>query len=321
MSQIGYMFLAVGVGAYAAGFFHLLAHAFFKALLFMAAGNVIHAMHDEQDMRKYGGLFRQLPRTSWSFLIGSLALVGVIPLVGFFSKEQILGAAFSKPDSSLALAVWIVGLVTALITGFYTGRMWWMAFGGKPSPERPVEHPHEARLVMLVPVVILAALSVVGGFIQTRALGIGPSAVSDFLASAVGPVGWEENAGAVIIGLATMVLAALLFLAAYRWYVAKTWTPWSSRFPWAQRLLERKYYFDEIYDAAFVRPMDGIADVGLRDIEKPVFDGAVVGTGHAAVAGASSLSLTQSGYFRNYVLVFVGGAVVAAVLLLIRASS
>ena len=118
-----------------------------------------------------------------------------------------------------------------------------------------------------------------------------------------------------------MVLATLLFLAAYRLYVARTWTPWSSRFPWAQRLLERKYYFDEIYNAAFVRPMDGLADVGLRDIEKPVFDGAVVGTGHAAVAGASSLSLTQSGYFRNYVLVFVGGAVVAAVVLLIRANS
>src|SRR6266852_3303517 len=105
MSQIGYMFLAVGIGAYSAGFFHLLSHAFFKALLFMAAGNVIHAMNDEQDMRKYGGLFKQLPRTSWSFLIGSLSLVGVIPFVGFFSKEQILGSAFSKPDDSLALAV------------------------------------------------------------------------------------------------------------------------------------------------------------------------------------------------------------------------
>jgi NADH-quinone oxidoreductase subunit L len=196
-----------------------------------------------------------------------------------------------------------------------------MAFGGKPSPERPVEHPHEARLVMLVPVMILAVLTVVGGFIQTRALGIGPSAVSNFLASAVGPVHWEESAGVVVAGLVTMVLAALLFLAAYRIYVQRTWKAWSAGLPWAQRLLERKYYFDEIYNAAFVRPMDGIADVGLRDIEKPVFDGAVVGTGRAAVAGASSLSLTQSGYFRNYVLVFVGGAVVAAVLLLIRASS
>jgi NADH-quinone oxidoreductase subunit L len=321
MSQIGYMFLAVGIGAYAAGFFHLLAHAFFKALLFMAAGNVIHAMHDEQDMRKFGGLFRQLPRTSWSFLIGSLALVGVIPLVGFFSKEQILGAALSKPDDTLALAVWLIGAVTALITGFYTGRMWWMAFGGKPSPERPVEHPHEARLVMLVPVLILAALSVVGGFIQARALGIGPSAVSDFLASAVGPVRWEGGWTYVAIGLATMLLATLLFLAAYRVYVERSWKTWSANLPWAQRLLERKYYFDEIYDAAFVRPMDAIAGFGMRDIEEPILDGAVVGTGHAAVAGASSLSLTQSGYFRNYVLVFVGGAIVAAVLVLIRSGS
>src|ERR1700682_3802624 len=151
MSQIGYMFLAVGIGAYSAGFFHLLAHAFFKALLFMAAGNVIHAMKDEQDMRKYGGLWGQMRPTSISFLVGSLSLVGVIPFVGFFSKEQILGLAFSKPDDTLALIVWIIGVGTALITGFYTGRMWWMSFSGKPSPQRPVEHPHEAPLVMLVP--------------------------------------------------------------------------------------------------------------------------------------------------------------------------
>ena len=321
MSQIGYMFLAVGIGAYAAGFFHLLAHAFFKALLFLAAGNIIHAMHDEQDMRKYGGLFRQMPRTSWAFLIGSLSLVGVIPLVGYFSKEQILGAAFSKPDDPLAQSVWIIGAITALITGFYTGRMWWMAFGGKPSPERPVQLPHEARPVMLVPVLILAGLSVVGGFIQTRALGFGPSAVSDFLVSPLGKVSWEGDWTDVAVGLVTMVLATLLFLAAYRFYVERSWKTWSANFPWAQRLLERKYYFDEIYTSAFVRPMDALADSGLRDIEQPILDGAVVGTGRLAVAGANSLSLTQSGYFRSYVLVFVGGAVVAAVLLLIRAAS
>jgi NADH-quinone oxidoreductase subunit L len=321
MSQIGFMFLAVGIGAYAAGFFHLLAHAFFKALLFLAAGNIIHAMHDEQDMRKYGGLFRQMPRTSWAFLIGSLSLVGVIPLVGYFSKEQILGAAFSKPDDPLAQTVWIVGVITALITGFYTGRMWWMAFGGKPSPERPVLVPHEARPVMLVPVLVLAGLAVVGGFIQTRALGFGPSAVSDFLIAPLGKIGWEGDWTDVAVGLATMALATLLFLAAYRFYVERSWKTWSANFPWVQRLLERKYYFDEIYDAAFVRPMDALADSGLHDIEQPILDGAVVGTGRMALAGASSLSLTQSGYFRSYVLVFVGGAVVAAVLLLIRAAS
>jgi NADH-quinone oxidoreductase subunit L len=315
MSQIGYMFLAVGIGAYSAGFFHLLSHAFFKALLFMAAGNVIHAMHDEQDMRKYGGLWGQMRPTSVTFLIGSLSLVGVIPLVGFFSKEQILGLALSKPDDSLSLVVWIIGAGTALLTGLYTGRMWWLALWGKPSPQRPVEHPHEAPPVMMIPVAILAVLAVVGGFIQTRALGFGPSVVSNFLASAVGLQRWEENAAVVGIGLLTTVLAAGLFVAAMRV------RPWSARFPWAQRLLERKYYFDEIYDAAFVRPMDWVAGFALRDIERPVIDGAVVDTGIITRAGAASLSLTQSGYLRNYILVFVGGAVVAAVILLVRASS
>src|SRR5665213_590027 len=321
MSQIGYMFLAVGIGAYAAGFFHLLAHAFFKALLFMAAGNVIHAMHDEQDMRKYGGLFRQLPRTSWSFLIGSLSLVGVIPFIGFFSKEQILGAAFSKPDDTLSLIVWGIGFITALITGFYTDRMWWMAFGGKPSPQRPVEHPHEAPPVMLVPVMVLAVLATVGGVIQTRALGFRPQAAPDVLDTLVGKQAWEGGAADVVLTAITMILATLLFLAAYRFYVARTWKPWSARFPRLQNLLERKYYFDEIYNFAFVRSMDALAELGLRDIEQPLIDGVVVATGDATEVSAGGLSLTQSGYFRNYVLVFLAGACIAAILILIRAGS
>ncbi len=199
--------------------------------------------------------------------------------------------------------------MTALITGFYTGRMWWLSFWGKPSPQRPVEHPHEAPPVMLIPVVILAVLATVGGLIQTRALGFGPAIVSDFL----GQTG-EETGAAIAIGLVTMVLGALLFWAAYRM------KPWSALVPWAQRLLERKYYFDEIYDAAFVRTMDAIATIGYRDVEKVVIDGAVVGTGEATEATAGSLRLTQSGYFRNYVLVFIAGALIAAVLLLVRTS-
>src|SRR2546426_7500310 len=175
MSQIGYMFLAVGIGAYGAGFFHLLSHAFFKALLFLAAGNVIHAMKDEQDMRKYGGLWRQMRPTSITFLLGAPSLVGVIPFVGFFSQEQILGLAFSKPRDDVVNLLWLIGFATALITGFYTGRMWWLSFWGNPSPQRPVEHPHAPALVMLVPVAILAVLATVGGFLETRALGVGPA--------------------------------------------------------------------------------------------------------------------------------------------------
>src|SRR5256885_12341379 len=140
-------------------------------------------------MRKYGGLWNQMRPTSIAFLVGSLSLVGVIRFVGFFSKEQILGAAFSKPDDSAAQILWFIGFVTALITGFYTGRMWWLSFWGKPSPERPVEHPHEAPLVMMVPVAILAVLATVGGFIQTRALGVGPSVVAGYLEHVVTPQG------------------------------------------------------------------------------------------------------------------------------------
>src|SRR5581483_4895553 len=127
MSQIGYMFLAVGIGAYSAGMYHLISHAFFKALLFMAAGNVIHAMADEQDMRRFGGIWKDLRTTSMAFLAGALSLAGIIPFVGFFSKENVLGEAFSR-GTALGYSVWAVGFITAVLTGFYAGRMWWIAF-------------------------------------------------------------------------------------------------------------------------------------------------------------------------------------------------
>ena len=319
MSQIGYMFMAVGIGAYAAGFFHLLSHAFFKALLFMGAGNVIHAMNDEQDMRRFGGLWRQMRVTAVCFLIGSLSLVGVIPFVGFWSKEVVLGDAFSEPGGwGLGQWLWLSGFLTALLTGFYTGRMWWMTFAGKPSAERPVEHPHEAPRVMLLPVVILAVLCTVGGFIQINA-GFHPGwkLVEDFLAPTLGHLPWEARDLEYIPTAATLLLGGVAFFAAYNFYVTRTWITWSSAVPRLQRLLERKYYFDEIYDAAFVRPMDAIAEGGDRFLEEPVLDGAPTGVAVAARSGAGALSLTQNGYFRTYALMFLGGALVAGALLLV----
>jgi NADH-quinone oxidoreductase subunit L len=308
MSQIGYMFLAVGIGAYSAGFFHLLSHAFFKALLFMAAGNVIHAMHDEQDMRRFGGLWRDMRPTSITFLVGSLSLVGVIPFVGYFSKEQILGLAFSRPDATGVQVLWVVGAVTALITGFYTGRMWWLSFWGRPSPQRPVDHPHAPRLVMMVPVAILAVLATIGG------LAMAPT--SSFLDPVLGKAPWEEMAPAIWVGVVTMLLGAALFVGAMRI------KPWSAYVPWAQRLLERKYYFDDLYDWAFVRPIDWVAGFALRDIERPVIDAAVVDTGLVTGWTAREGALLETGYFRNYVLVFVVGAVaIAGILLALRALS
>jgi NADH-quinone oxidoreductase subunit L len=330
------MFLAVGVGAYAAGFFHLLSHAFFKALLFMSAGNVIHAMDDEQDMRRYGGLWRQLRRTSVSFLIGSLALVGVIPLVGFFSKEWILGAVFSKTSDPVTAWLWIIGFATAILTGFYTGRMWWISFWGRPSETRPVTEPHEAPSVMLVPVLVLAALTVAGGLLQTKTvLYVGTTLVEDYLAPAVGRIAWAANDLEWLATLATVLLASLAFLFAYLMYVPRSERqaafldrlaevamfapqPWSRRLPALQALLEHKYYFDELYDALFVRPLNRLATWGDRG-DRTVIDGALTGIAGVVEEGGGTLALAENGYLRSYVLVFITGALVAGLIVLWRA--
>ncbi|MEP7105566.1 MAG: proton-conducting transporter membrane subunit, partial [Chloroflexota bacterium] len=320
MSQIGYMFLAVGVGAYSAGMFHLLSHAFFKALLFMAAGNVIHALHDEQDMRRFGGLWNDMRRTSLTFLIGSLSLAGIIPFVGFFSKENVLGEAFSRGDA-LGYSVWLIGFVTAVLTGFYAGRMWWIAFWRPAAADRPVkDHLHEAPSLMFLPVAALAVLTTVGGVIQVKALG-GWALVDDFLAPVLGGERIRTVALEYAATFFTLVLAVLAFGAAYNFWIRGTWRAesWRERYPRVVSLLERKYYFDELYARAFVQPLDRLALGVDRWLDRPLIDGAVTGVAAAAENAASSLSLTQTGYLRSYVLVFLCGAVVAAALVVIKA--
>jgi NADH-quinone oxidoreductase subunit L len=338
MSQIGYMFLAVGVGAYSAGFFHLLSHAFFKALLFMAAGNVIHALNDDQDLRHYGGLWGQLRWTSPAFLVGSLALVGVFPFVGFFSKEFVLGAVFSKPDDAVSTWLWAIGFVTAVITGFYTGRMWWIGFWGRPSETRPVTNPHEAPGVMLVPVLVLAMLSTVGGLLQTSAIGTGTRLVEDYLKPAVGAIPWPSSPIELIVTLATLAFGVLAFLGAYLMYVPRSERkaafldgvaevamaqprPLSEQFPRLQALLEHKYYFDELYDLVFVRPLNWIASWGDRRVDRTVIDGSLTGVATLIEDGGLGLSVLENGYFRSYILVFLAGAIAAGLIVLWRAFS
>ncbi len=319
MSQIGYMFLAVGIGAYSAGLFHLLSHAFFKALLFMAAGSVIHALAGEQDMRRYGGIWKDMRRTSITFLAGSLSLAGIIPFVGFFSKDSILAEAFNR-GGSIGYSVWALGFVTAVLTAFYTGRMWWFAFVRPASPDRPVAHPHEAPAVMFVPIAILAVLTTVGGALQTSPLRFGPQLVDNWLAPVVGLPGFAASSLEPVLTVATVLLAIIFFVAARQFWVTFTWSAeaWRRRFPRIASLLEHKYYFDELYSAVFIRGLDAAASESERFIDEPLIDGAVLGVARAAEGGAGSLSLTENGFIRSYILFFLAGVVVVAALVIYR---
>jgi NADH-quinone oxidoreductase subunit L len=321
MSQIGYMFLAVGVGAYSAALFHLVAHAFFKALLFMAAGNVIHASHDEQDMRKFSGLWDHMKGTSWCFLIGSLSLVGTIPLVGFFSKDLILDQALSKPGDPIATLVWGIGLATALMTGFYTGRMWYLSFWKRPGMPATEHKPHEAPWVMLGPVIVLTVLTVIGGWVlQGTALNESLSNVlTAYLEPVVGKLPWGPLPYGWVIALGTTAAGTGLFGFAYLFYGRESLdaTKVRHRLSWLHTLLEKKYYFDEFYDLIFVRGMDAFAKLLRTGVETPLIDGTVSGTARTLEGAAGQLSLVQNGYFRSYALAFLGGVVVVAVIVVV----
>src|SRR5216683_843645 len=297
MSQIGYMFLAVGIGAYAAGMFHFMTHAFFKALLFMAAGNVIHAFHDEQDIRKMGNLRRGLPITFWTFLVGTLAISGAPLLSGFFSKDQIIHAAVTMGPAAPLLG--LIALFTAGLTVFYMFRLFFIAFGWEWLPEDP-RHLHEAPPVQTVPVIILAGFAIIGGYI-----GVG-----GFLQPVLGKT--AEATPAEFLGLAavTTVVALAGFLLAYRLYARDpaAAAAITARVRPVYTLLWRKYYVDELYDRLFVRP--GMA-VGrfLDEVFEPrvldgFIDGLVLGIGDLA----DDWRHFQTGKVRRYALWTLGGA-------------
>jgi NADH-quinone oxidoreductase subunit L len=309
VSQLGYMFLGCGVAAYSAAIFHLMTHAFFKALLFLAAGSVIHGLGGEQDMRKMGGLRKHIPITFWTMTIGVLAISGFPPLAAFFSKDAILYAAFLQGTSGKLL--WFVGLVTALLTSFYMFRLWYLTFMGE-SRNHDV-HPHESPWVMLGPLVILAFLSFTGGWI-----GIGR--VSAYLAPSVGQ--HEEVAGntqlEVVLTVLAVALAALGWFVADRLYRRQPEKPaqFAAAFPAGYKLLSNKYYVDEIYDSVFVKPLLAFS----RFVLEWVVDVAILGglawlLGGFATLGGAILQRWQSGNLRSYAAWLALGA--AALLLFV----
>jgi len=310
MSQIGYMFLAVGLGAYANGMFHLMTHAFFKALLFMAAGIVIHALTDEQDIRKMGGLRRLLPRTFIAFAIGAVALVGLPPFAGFFSKDSILADAMDR--GAFGYVLWVVGLAGTFLTGLYTFRLLFLVFWGEPSAfVREHFHAPKRDLVgwtMGVPVAVLAVLSVIGGWLQFAPLW---HPVETWLQSVAEPVvtptDWQEgisSALAVLLGLLGIYVAWALY-AVKRFAVP--------RFAFAQRVLEHKFYFDELYDALFYRPTVWLAKALYRGVEDPLIAESSTSLGQDTRDLGGIVARLQTGLLRTYVLAIASGAAVLAI--------
>jgi NADH-quinone oxidoreductase subunit L len=309
ISQLGYMFLGCGMAAYSAAIFHLMTHAFFKALLFLAAGSVIHAIGGEQDLRKMGGLRKKLPVTFAVTTVGVLAIAGFFPFAGFYSKDAILYAAFLHGGSGKVL--WFVGLVTALLTSFYMFRLWYLAFLGKPRGE--AEHHHHATpWSMLAPLLILAFLSICGGW-------IGIERFAAFLAPSVGAGAIETtnpqlemmlSVAAVFVALVGWVLADMF----YRRYPADP-ARLASTLPGGYKLLANKYYVDEAY-GGLVKGLLGFSTYFLSlFVDKAILGGAAWLLGGIATFSGALLQRWQSGNLRSYAAWLAAGA--AAVLLFI----
>jgi NADH-quinone oxidoreductase subunit L len=317
ISQLGYMFVGVGVGAYAAGIFHLVTHAFFKALLFLGAGSVIHGLHGEQDLRKMGGLAPRMMTTTWTFIFGAAALSGIFPFSGFFSKDEILAAAFHQGH----IGLWALLLIGAFLTAFYTFRLVFLAFTGSPRMSREVaHHTHESPAVMTVPLVLLALLALAAGF----AVGIPfpqGTLFARFLAP-VFPLHEAEHSSALVFGLAALSTAAAAGGVALAWamYVRRPVQAEAIGAPTnrVHALVLNKYYVDELYDALFVRPVYRLSIWCARAFDLGVIDGIVNGVGRLVVGWAQGLRRVQTGFVMNYALGMLMGAVAIIAFLLIR---
>jgi NADH-quinone oxidoreductase subunit L len=314
MSQIGYMFLGVGLGSYANGMFHLMTHAFFKALLFMAAGIVIHALVAEQDIRKMGGLRELMPRTYWAFVIGALALVGIPPFAGFFSKDSILAAAMDH--GTYGYILWVVGLAGTFLTGLYTFRMLFLVFWGEPSAFVR-EHFHALKrdvpgVSMAATVGVLTVLSVIGGWLQFAPLWHPVETWLETVAEpVVSPTNWQEAVSsvlAVVLGAAGIGLAWLIYGA------RRVPVP---RFAFAQRTLEHKFYFDELYDALFYTPSVRIAQIFRRGIEDPLIiqTGRDLGNDTRDLGGL--VARAQTGLLRTYALAIASSVAILAIVFVV----
>ncbi|PYI51144.1 NADH-quinone oxidoreductase subunit L [Paenibacillus flagellatus] len=297
VSQLGYMMMALGVSAtVSAGMFHLFTHAFFKALLFLGAGSVIHAVHT-QNIQEMGGLSSKMKVTTWTFAIGTLALSGIPPFSGFWSKDAILSEAYHGGRYGL----FAVGLIAAFFTAFYMSRLFFLVFTGKPRGEHHA-HAHESPAVMTVPLVVLAVLAVITGFLMTPFNGW----FGEWLTGHAG-----EEHGAALVMLLSTVVGLLGIGLGYLMYVKRSFSPDAipNGAPWLHRLVERKYYIDELYGAVIVKPLKGIGFV-LTLFDRYVVDGVVRLCASVVTGLGKAGSRVQDGQVQTYGLVTLLGLVV-----------
>jgi NADH-quinone oxidoreductase subunit L len=299
ISQLGYMFLALGTGAYVAAVFHVMTHAFFKALLFLGAGSVIHAMSGQQDIRFMGGLKSKLKITYITFLIGCLAIAGIPPLSGFFSKDSILLSAFEQ-DKFL----WVIGVFTAGLTAFYMFRLLFITFNGAfRGTEEQRHHVHESPAAMTIPLIVLAALSIIGGLVGVPEVFIhGGEKLSQFLAPVV-PTAIhhiEHSTELLLMSLTTVIAIVAIVTAWFRYRNYKEEQPGAFG-----KLLQNKWYVDELYNSVFVKPVNKLGAIANRYFEHSGIDALVNGVGRLVNYGGRQMRWLQSGQVGSYVLLMV----------------
>jgi NADH-quinone oxidoreductase subunit L len=300
VSQLGYMFLGLGVGAYSGAVFHVITHAFFKALLFLAAGSVIHAMHHEQDIRKMGGLKSKLPITHITFLIGCIAIAGVPPFSGFFSKDEILAAAYAKNP-----IYWFLGLVGAAMTAFYMFRLYATTFLGQfRGTEAQASHLHESPVSMTIPLIILAVLSAVGGAMGVPEILGGHHWLGHHLSSIIGAgeaLHLSHTTEWILMGSSVTIALLALLIAIGKYSKQADGEPQTA----LGKFLYNKWLVDEFYEKAIVQPLNRFAGFLKDVVEKNVIDGVVNGTGKLVQYGARQTRLMQSGQVGYYILFMV----------------
>ncbi len=303
VSQLGFMFLALGTGSYTTAVFHVMTHAFFKALLFLGSGSVIHAMGGEQDIRKMGGLGKKMRVTQYTFLIGCLAISGIPGLSGFFSKDEILAHAFAKNPMFYAF-----GILAAMMTAFYMFRLYFLTFTGSfRGTEEQAHHLHESPAAMTLPLVVLAILSIVGGYVGLPEVMSEHNAIAEYLSPAVVNFGDFKLAGGtewMLMGVSVVVSVIMIVVA---WSVNKK--PSFVANTGLAKVLENKWYVDELYDAVIVKPLRAVSEFADRIIERMGIDGVVNGVGKTVRWGGDRIRLLQTGQVGFYIFVMVVGMI------------